>query len=121
MPFPMTGSLAVVKKELRAYRLRENFREIKLTTNPEEVWGSDSLSLEKGWAATSAGWLIEPKFFLDGHPDYCIFSKMQYHPQYAMVEAWLFTKDVRGFFDNEKDRELFRFFILPSYLYEIPL
>jgi hypothetical protein len=118
-------ALTLVKKTLRPYRLLLSSKQVKLTTNPNGSWDSEGLTLEKGWVTVGAGWILQPKEFGEAHPEYCLFSRMetQWFPnmENELVEAWLYTPTVSSFFNEKENRNLFRCYVDPACLYELPL
>lgn len=118
-------ALAVVKKTLKPYRLPYYYQTIKLVTNPKGSWEMGAAVIENGWVTLDAGWLVTPEEFKKKHPGYCLFSRMEPYkfPEYdiELVESWLYTPTVHEIFKEAENREMFRCFVNPACLVEIPL
>lgn len=120
-----TAALAVIKKVLKPYRLVHYYDKVRLTTNPKGSWDMGSLTLENGWVTLDAGWLVTPEEFKKKHPGYCLFSRMEPYKfpniTQELVEAWLYTPTVHAIYKDKENRDMFRCFVDPSCLYEVPL
>jgi hypothetical protein len=120
-----TAELVVVKKILKPYRFMHYYNKVRLTTNPQGSWDGANLALEEGWATTEAGWVLVPETFKKKHPGYCLFSRMETsrlpNVDGVVVEAWLYTPTVHSIYKEKENRDLFRCFVDPYCLYEVPL
>jgi hypothetical protein len=114
----------MTRPPLKVFRLRLiNKKPVRLFTNLDAVIyeGEDHCYVD-GWATLSWGWLLDPLSFRKKHPNYCLFSRKEFHPQATdLVKAWLYTPMVHEFFKDPQDRAMFQCWVDYACLYEVEL
>jgi hypothetical protein len=108
------------KPGLRPYWIKYFYSTVQLVRNPDnfrEV--QEPFHKEKGLVAIDGEWLLYPHFFRSHYPNACLFSFLE--SRNGFVKVWLYNKNNSGFFKTAEDREFFKCWIDPGFLYEIPL
>lgn len=109
-----------IQRGLRPYWISYSYSIVQLVRDPNIIREvQEPFHKSNGLVAVDGDWLLYPRIFKYHYPSACLFSFLE--EENGFVRAWLYNSNTSAFFKSAEDREFFKCWVDPGFLYEIPL